>query len=1342
MNDDRPAVKKILAFSFFPAFVPPSSGGEARLFNFYRALSRTHQVTLLSSGHRGETDEWVQHGANFVERRVAKDAYFDQHWAQLQACAGAGDLSGPCVAAAGRSPTRMHQAYLELYADADVIIHDSPFTIDYDLFAGADAKPRLYNAYNCESELYRSLHAGPQCTPLHQLVSGCEQRLLQVIDVLLYCSDSDRQALRALAPQAQYAELEVANGTLVPAASTAQPGVLSALFMGSAHAPNVEAARFIVEQLAPALPDVRFDILGNCLAPGRYPANVVCHGLVSVERKQALLQQASIALNPMVQGSGSNVKVFDYMAHGLPLLSTAMGMRGVAAVAGEHYLQAEREQFARVLGAWPAQAGQWQQVAAAGQALVLQHYTWDRLVAPVLDYLQQLPAAATAQRPVLVLNDYNSFTAVGGGATRTRGLYAAVQQWCPVLFICFSHDGQLRVERHGSAVTLIAVPRQAEHQHEQLRVNSLSAISADDILACAFAPQNPWLLQVYNLAKDMARAIVVEHPYMAGVPLRYGDRFVYSSQNNETLLKQRLFAGHPEGPALIEQVRDMERAAVQRSAAVVAVSEDDAHSLTVGVSAAAPVCVVRNGAEPPHAADASLLAELRAAGGYAAVFLGSGHPPNIEALHFILGELAPACPQVQFHVIGSVCGAAAQPLPANVRLWGVLDDAQKSAVLQASTLAINPMSSGSGSNVKLADFLGNGLFTLSSEFGQRGYAPSILPHVRVAALADFAPALLESLQQVGNEPASAREARRQLFAAELSMQALGREFVSLLQGLEQPRKRVLLVTYRYVAPALGGAEAMIEQLLRALDGSEQFDIDVVAAQASGLESRGRFSDEYRFAEDSAAFTGLRHTRFARFPVDRAAAPAAALREAWLGQCDFEREVYRQAAAQAGGSALGWGWSHCQDDGKGPARWAFNQCGVHLAAAAQVRLQGTAINPLALLIQDEQGRVLLQQEVRGDFDLQFAAPAGEMELFSSLAPLPGDDPRPLAFLLQQLWLDGQALDLRAAPLCEPARLPGEQAFEWLHEAGVRSRSARHIRLTDLRGPWSSGLEAFIEQHVGQYDLLVTHNTVFRPAVVAVEQARRQGVPSIVIPHVHLDDDFYHFPDVLGCAQQASRVLAAPRAACEFLRGHGCAAVDYLPAGIDSDERFSAEDVTAFRAVYDDTRPFVLVLGRKAGAKGYQQVLDTVAGLPGRPLQVVMIGPDDDGVAITTPGAVYLGRQPRAVVRGALLSCLALVNMSSSESFGIVLLEAWMAGKPVVVNRGCAAFHDMAVDQHNALLVDAASLAPALLRLLGDSELCTQLAANGREVLAQYDWRSVGQTFVEHCRQLSEKPGEPQ
>ena len=245
-----------------------------------------------------------------------------------------------------------------------------------------------------------------------------------------------------------------------------------------------------------------------------------------------------------------------------------------------------------------------------------------------------------------------------------------------------------------------------------------------------------------------------------------------------------------------------------------------------------------------------------------------------------------------------------------------------------------------------------------------------------------------------------------------------------------------------------------------------------------------------------------------------------------------------------------------------------------------------------------------------------------------------------------------------------------------------------------------------------------------------------MPSILIPHAHLDDDFYHFPDWLESARNASLVLAVPRAACDFLAEKGCN-VRYLSAGCDATEQFTPQDQEAFRQVHTSTRPFVLVLGRKAGAKGYRQIIDAVEQLnrDGVDVQTVLIGPDDDGIPVDSPNAVYLGRQPRNVVRGALLSCLALCNMSSSESFGIVLLEAWLAGKPVIANKNCAAFHDMAVHNKNALLVDEDSLMVAIGNLILQPNLGISLAERGKGLAVNFDWNAVCEEFVSTCATVS-------
>ena len=1341
-------MRKVLAFCFFPAFVPPSNGGQSRLFHFYRALSRWHHVTLLTSTHIGIEEELINHGLNFVERRIPKDEHFVRHYAMLEPCSGGGDLSAPAIAACGQRPTLLHKAYLEEYGNADVIIHDSPFTTCYDLFAGTDDKPRVYNAYNCEALLYAQLHPGEKSLPIHELVRGAEQRMLGVADLVLYCNDGDLRAFRELAPDAVFDALYAPNGMTSIAAPKSARAVdddaFRAVFIGSGHPPNAHAVEFIARTLAPALPEIAFDVIGTCLPEGSYPANVRRHGVLDDAAKAHVLGRADLALNPMEAGSGSNVKVLEYFAYGLPVLSTSFGMRGIQAEAGREYLEASLEGFAQPLKQAASDRASLAPIGEAGKALALRSYTWEAIARPVAERLEALVianAGSDRRRFVLALNDYNSFAGIGGGATRTRGLYEAVRDWAPVVFVCMCGDGALGARLHEAGITVITVPKTSDHIAETARVNAQFHVGADDIIASRHCAANPWLNAVYRVLRQSARCIVAEHCYLAGLPLAWGDRFVYSSQNFEADLKGRLLERHPLKAELLTEVERIERLAVERSAAVVAVSEEDAAGLVKGKRTAGPVIVVRNGAAMPPAGEAVERAkqELRdRIGTRAVVFIGSAHMPNVDAAQFIVERLASQCPDVRFHLVGSICSAVLKA-PANVHLWGVVDEVTKSAVLQSCALALNPMNSGSGSNVKLADYLGNGLFVVTTEFGQRGYPHSIQEHVAVVPMDRFVEAIQAALSDPAFHSAEATACRRALFERELAIRGIAQRFIETLQALERPKKRILYVAYRYAHPALGGAEANIEKFVSALGNSGEFDVDVVAPEVSGIHNHLRFSERYSFDPALGAPVDVPNVRFARFPADTPDPKAIdiQLRKAWSAQPGFEQAVDRSLSELYQETGLSWGWGYPEGEGTNAERWAFTECGVHLAQAARIDLEGYAAHAVVTTAYSGDRIIAGPWTLEGQVSLSLVAEAGEVRLVTS-GPRLAVEPRPLGFRVSRLATDGQALDLSAPTLLERhlPLLPAERSFRLLDQADDISRMAQGVRLTDGRGPWSGGLERFIADHVADYDLVVTHNNVFRPAVVAMEAAKKHGVPSILIPHAHLDDDFYHFPDLLESARNASLVLAVPKAACDFFAEKGCNA-RYLPAGCDASEQFTPLDQEAFRQVHVSTRPFVLVLGRKAGAKGYRQIIDAVERLnrEGVGLQTVLIGPDDDGIPVNKPNAVYLGRQPRHVVRGALMSSVALISMSSSESFGIVLLEAWLAGKPVIANKNCAAFHDMAVHEENALLVDETGLGDAIVRILRDPELAGRLAEHGREVAQRFDWCQVSAGFVGWCAQMA-------
>lgn len=1340
-------MKNILVFSFFPSFLPPKSGGEVRLFNFYFELSKYFNITLLSSGDLGGDIETISHSNNFIEKRVPKDSNFVDHWTLLTPHAGDGDLSGPCIHSSGRSLTQLHKIYLESYSESDIIVHDFPFTVNYDLFMGLDKKPRIYNSHNCEFELYKKLHSTAPSNVIIDLVQSAEIKALCYADFITYCGENDLAAFEKIAKE----DLNFAQ--FIPNGMTISPNIprdsknnkKRAIFIGSGHLPNVEAANYIVDTLAPRCPDITFDIVGGCLPPGKYPSNVIRHGILDLKIKADLMASATIAVNPIISGSGSSLKIMDFVSYGIPVLSTHVGMRGFEFRNNIDCFLREIKEFPTELNKCIALHDNLEKMGISAKKYAIENYAWRSIAEKFKSIIDNLSIQERfykfSDSYVLALNDYDPFGSVGGGATRLNGLYSAISEWSNVVVLCFSNESTIEVKDISPRIKCIYIPKTPEHISEEKYFNGKFHISVNDIVALRHAGENAILNSVYAVLRENAKIIVCDHPYMVSLPDRFNDRFVYSSHNFEYGLKKSLLEWHPDKQLLIDEVLAAEELCVASSAAVVAVSQEDANNLARGVRASAQLLVVPNGAaaptEPSHEDIEATKTQISKR---SAVFLGSAHMPNVDAAKYIIENLAIECSNVEFHIIGSVCNALSSKLPENIKPWGVLSDGMKSAVMQQCAIAINPMFSGSGSNIKLADFIANGLHVVSTSFGVRGYPNSILSHITLTTEENFSKNLLEALNNKELNSAEKRKDRKFIFTNELSMNSLAGKFVDLLKNLEKPKKRMLFVTQRYTAPTLGGAESMLATLMGEIGKSGYYDIDIIAAEVSYIDHVDRFGGKYEFDPQLTAPTGLENVRFARFPVTQLDPETTHEKcvTAWRAQSEFEKQFYLKRIHSIDTSGLAWGWGYPEAEGSS-GRWGFSECGIHVVSKSHVNVKGFVPKPVVLLVRDSSGSLLIHRELESYFEFSIDALPGAIEFYFSINDRkPEEDSRPLAFYAQNIAINGDDLDLSAPTVFNRTKEDPLTIYHQM-EAACRASRARHsINLTEIRGPHCPEMETFISQNIEKYDILVTHNSVFRTATFAINAAKHAGVPSILIPHAHLDDDFYHFPDVHQAALDATLVLAAPKAACKFYEQIGVQKVDYLPSGIDISEKFTEEDEINFRSIYKSETPFFLVLGRKSGAKGYSDAIKSIEEISrNNSCHLVLIGPDDDGIPVDSKHATYLGQQPRSVLRGALKSCLALVNMSSSESFGIVLLEAWRASRPVIANSECSAFRDLVIDNNNGLLVDKSTLSQAMKTILLDSSLRSTLGTNGKKTAEEYSWDNISKSFLSSCISISKK-----
>ena len=195
--------------------------------------------------------------------------------------------------------------------------------------------------------------------------------------------------------------------------------------------------------------------------------------------------------------------------------------------------------------------------------------------------------------------------------------------------------------------------------------------------------------------------------------------------------------GHGQGWHEALRVRQVELDAISRSVLVALCSTEDEAVMRSVYGALPPTVVIANGTkvdEIPFATGVERIANrtawLRSAGFAAdkriALYLASWHPPNLEAAEQI-HAMAPELPDVLFLMIGShVDYFAGRRLPENVLQIGLVGDATKRVLLSSADLGVNPMATGSGTNLKLVEYLASGLQTVTTATGARGLPDSEL----------------------------------------------------------------------------------------------------------------------------------------------------------------------------------------------------------------------------------------------------------------------------------------------------------------------------------------------------------------------------------------------------------------------------------------------------------------------------------------------------------------------------------------------------------------------------------------------------------------------------------------
>jgi glycosyltransferase involved in cell wall biosynthesis len=177
-------------------------------------------------------------------------------------------------------------------------------------------------------------------------------------------------------------------------------------------------------------------------------------------------------------------------------------------------------------------------------------------------------------------------------------------------------------------------------------------------------------------------------------------------------------------------------------------------------------------------------------------------------------------------------------------------------------------------------------------------------------------------------------------------------------------------------------------------------------------------------------------------------------------------------------------------------------------------------------------------------------------------------------------------------------------------------------------------------------------------------------------------------------------------------------------------------------HSDTDKLLLYIGRLSAEKQIERIRPVLDALPEARLALVGDGPYRQQLEKIFAGTPthFVGYLAGEELASAYASGDAFLFPSSTETLGLVLLEAMAAGCPVVgANRG--GIPDIVSDGVNGCLYEPdqeGSLAAAVERLLGDASQRAQLRQNARQEAERWGWAGATDQLRSYYKRLLAHP----
>ncbi len=384
---------------------PLDSGGRQRTFQIVSALSRAHEVRVLTT-HDPDVDpaparQALARCADVVSVpfRVPKAGTP----AFLRALARSWASGDPVDLWKWRIPAVRQRVEALIAAGAvDVIVAD--FLFAQPNLPHRPGLPVVFFEHNVEYRIWQRL-AGVETRWARRALLEVEWRKvrrrerqeLRRASLKIAVSEVDRDVLEAEAPGARVEVVPTGVDTqyFAPSGRAEIPHRL--VFSGSMDwYPNEDAIRSFAQTMWPALRDALPGV--SLTVVGRRPSAGLREALAgtgieltgTVDDVRPYLDEASLYIVPLRVGGGTRLKIFEALAMGKAVVSTPIGAEGLGLESGRHYVCAATDaSFVQAVVDLLAAPARRQALGSEGRRLVEEQYSWTQVSRVFERHLQQ-----------------------------------------------------------------------------------------------------------------------------------------------------------------------------------------------------------------------------------------------------------------------------------------------------------------------------------------------------------------------------------------------------------------------------------------------------------------------------------------------------------------------------------------------------------------------------------------------------------------------------------------------------------------------------------------------------------------------------------------------------------------------------------------------------------------------------------------------------------------------------------------------------------------------------------------------------------------------------------------